>query len=149
MTKIVLRIAEANQVDYNLFDQLDSMMKYSEDDGIEIDRKKKFQNADEYNHYIEEEGTILFINVEEEDEPVGFFRMVGLKDDTIHIKDMYIKKSEQRKGYGKKAVKQLAEDVREDFNALFLMSYSLATDMFWMECGFRVNEKGFFEIKIK
>ena len=149
MIKIELRVAEANQVDYDLFDKMDSAMRYSEDDDVEMERKKQFQSYEEYDRYLADLGTIIFINLEGADEPIGFFRVTGFKDNSLKINDMYITKANQGKGYGKKAVKQLIEDLKDDFERFFLMSYSIATDCFWSSCSFRVNEGGYSEFKIK
>ena len=77
MIKIELRVAEANQVDYDLFDKMDSAMRYSEDDDVEMERKKQFQSYEEYDRYLADLGTIIFINLEGADEPTRRRRRSG------------------------------------------------------------------------
>lgn len=139
MTNLLLREATASSLDYEQFDGMYQNFRYSEIDGKSIPRNNAvLSTKDAYLHYIDQEGNILFVVEECSGNVVGYFIMAWYEDGGAKINEMHIIESCQRKGYGKKAVKELIKLVKEEgFKWIELMSYSIATDNFWSACNFR------------
>lgn len=152
MITLQLREAQASLTDYELFDKLYKFFRYAEIDGKTIPRNNaELSSLETYLEYIRTKGNILFIQEEETNNVVGYFIMAWFDDGGARIREMYIAEEDQRKGYGKKAVKELIKLVKEEgFKWVELMSYSIATDNFWSACNFRYtgsNDEYKFHIK--
>lgn len=152
MMKLQLREATSSQEDYSKFEEMYKNFRYAEIDGKMIPRSKLvLETKEKYMHYIDQEGNVLFIVEECSGNIVGYFIMAWYEDGGAKINEMHIVESCQRKGYGKKAVKELISLVKEEgFKWIELMSYSIATDNFWSACNFRyIGRDDQYEFHIK
>lgn len=152
MITLRLREATSSRPDYDLFEGMYKVFRYAEIDDKTIPRTSgTLTTFEAYLEYITNKGNILFIQEDGTDKVIGYFIMSWYEDGGARVNEMYITEDNQRKGYGKKAVKALIALVKEEgFKWVELMSYSIATDNFWSACNFRYtgsNDEYKFHIK--
>ncbi len=144
-----LRMADLTRGDYDTFRQLHLNFRYAEINSTEeIERKAVIKNYEDYYEYAEKEW-IYF--AEKGGEIIGYVILTAYDDMSVKLEEIYIKRSCQRKGYGKKFVKKIIDFLKENgMKKVEVFSATIATDMFWAECYFRsVNGSEMFEYVIK
>lgn len=144
-----LRMANLTRGNYETFSQMHLKFRYAElDTAEELQRKAIIKNYEDYYEYAAKEW-IYF--AEEDGEAVGYVIITAYDDMSVKLEEVYIERSCQRKGYGKKFVKKIIEFLKENgMKKVEVFSATMATDYFWAACRFRsVNGSEMFEYVIK
>lgn len=131
-----LRMADLTRGDYETFKQMHLQFRYAElNTALELERKAIIKNYEDYYEYAQKEWIYFAVK---DGEPVGYVVLTAYDDMTVKLEEVYIKKSCQRKGYGKKFVKKIIEFLKENkMKKVEVFSATMATDYFWAECRFR------------
>lgn len=88
---------------------------------------------------------------ETEEKVVGYIILNAFNNGAAYIKEIMIKSEERRHGYGRRAVKELIEGLKEDedFKLLKVISATMATDDFYSSCGFRYTSGDVYEHRLR
>lgn len=144
-----LRMANLTRGDYETFKQMHLKFRYAEINAAdELERKAVIKNYEDYYEYAEKEWVYFAVK---DGDVIGYVILTAYDDMSVKLEEVYIEKSCQRKGYGKKFVKKIVEFLKEEgMKRVEVFSATMATDNFWAECRFRsINGSEVFEYVIK
>lgn len=137
------------EVAYGIFKPLHENLCYSDlDSRWESLRKPKLSDFEAFNDFLKQDN-IFFILLEEK--VIGYIMLKVYFSGTAQIEEIMIIAEERRHGYGRKAIKELIEGLKEDeeINSLVAISATMATDEFYSSCGFRYISGDKYEHRLR
>lgn len=123
---------------------------YSDIDTLpEVPRKPQITNFEQYQKFLEESN--LFFILADNEKEVGYIILDVTTSGTAQIKEMLVKKEFRGKGYGRRAVKKLLEELREDeeIKEVVVISATIATDCFYSACNFRYEVGDIYKYQLR
>lgn len=134
-----MRMAMATREDYNVFSELYNKLQYagmeSSEGSPEFSRTGSAIKS--YEDYAELAGKEWIYFGVDEGEVIGYVIITPYEDLSVKLQEIYINKSNQRRGSGQMLVTLLKEFLKkEGFEKIFLFSASMETDQFWFRCRF-------------
>lgn len=140
------------EVAYGIFKPLHENLCYSEiDSSWEVPSKPIFADFNAFKNSLEETNIFFIVLKEKEERVIGYIILDVFNSGVAQIRQITIKSEERRYGYGRRAVKELIEGLKEDedLKALTVISATMATDSFYSSCGFRYISGDTYERRLR
>lgn len=150
---ILLRNVLENDTEtaYQIFKPMHEGLCYLEtDSSSEKPRSPKIKSYEEFCEKLEATN-IFFVVLEETREIIGYIEFDVFQSGVAQINEIFIIPEQRRHGYGRSAVKELVEGLREDkeIKKIVVISATIATDNFYTSCRFRFTSGDMYELELK
>lgn len=151
MIKVDLR----NILEYEAKEGYDLFMKEYKDlcysdspPSREIPRTPQINSFEQYQEFLKESN--IFFIISSEDEEIGYIILDVFNNGIAQIQEIAICEKYRRNGYGRKAIMELSENLKEDEDIKVIKVYSetIATDRFFDICGFYCVSEDIYEYKL-
>lgn len=137
---------------YEIFKSMHERFKYSDiDPAYETVRAPIIKSFEEFKENLKQTNICFVVLKEDEEKVVGYIIFDVSKEGYAKIQEIVVKPENRRSGFGRKAIKQLIEILREDeeIAKVKVLSATISSDCFFSSCNFRYISEDTYEYKLR